>query len=146
MRHGWTLEKQNWNRLISIIRGTQWSKTQLDPLYRDSVPDSLGVYVICVTPRMSHNNHGLLNTLYNVIYVGKVDKGTLHRRFLQHCNQPKADIVKAKRCFGNKLEYWYTEVALEQINDLEARLIDCFGPPANRIRGISARLGTPRPA
>ena len=146
MRHGWTLKKHGWDRLHTVIRETQWSKTRLDPLYCDSIPESLGVYAICVTPGMPNLNHGLLNALYNVIYIGKVDRGTLNRRFLQHCNQPKPDIAMAKRCFGNHLEYWYTEVELNRINELEALLIGCFGPPANRISGIGARLGVPRPA
>lgn len=146
MRHGWTLKQHEWDCLLPVIRGTQWSKTWLHPLYQDSIPECLGVYAICATPRIRNLDQDLFNSLYNVIYIGKVDKGTLHRRFLQHCNQPKPDIVMAKRCFGNNLEYWYTEVDLDRINELEARLIGCFGPPANRISGIAARLGSPRPA
>ena len=146
MRHGWTLKKHEWDRLLSAVRGTEWSKTWLRPLYQDSIPKSLGVYAICATPSMPNLSQALINVLYNVIYIGKVDRGTLHARFLQHCNYPERDIVEAKRCFGNKLDYWYTEVDLDRINELEARLIDCFGPPANRISGISGRVTTPRPA
>ena len=50
----------------------------------------------------------------------------------------------AKHYFGDNLESWFTEVRLEQIDELEARLFDCFGPPANLVRGhIPARVESP---
>lgn len=145
MRYGWTLKKQEWDLLPQVVKGTNWSKIKLGQLYRDRVPRRSGVYVICV--KISHFNQQLFQSLYNVIYVGKAAKGTLHDRFLFHCNSPKQEIVMARQCFGDNLEYWFTEVSPNQVAELEARLIDCFGPPANRIRGhIPARVGSPRHA
>lgn len=145
MRHGWTLEKQEWDLLPQVIEGTRWSKTRLGQLYRDSVPRGPGVYVICV--KIPYFNQGPFKWLYNVIYVGKADKGNLQDRFLYHCNNPKQEIVMARQCFGDNLEYWFTEARPNKIAEIEARLIDCFGPPANRIRGhIPARISNPRPA
>ena len=142
MRYGWTLQKEEWDLLPQVIEGTRWSKTKLGQLYRDRVPKRSGVYVICV--KIPRFNQRLFKTLYNVIYVGKADKGNLHDRFLYHCNNPKPELVMARQCFGNNLEYWFTEVSPDQASELEARLIDCFGPPANRIRGhIPARLKNP---
>ena len=99
MRHGWTLEKQEWDLLPQVIEGTRWSKAKLGQLYRDRVPKSPGVYVICV--KIPHFDQRLFKSLYNVIYVGKADRGTLYDRFLYHCNSPKQEIVMAKRCFGD---------------------------------------------
>ena len=145
MRYGWTLEKQEWDLLLQVVKGTSWSKTKLGQLYRDRVPKRSGVYIICVKiPRFTQT---FFKSLYNVIYIGKSDKGTLLDRFLDHCNRPKQELVMARRCFGDNFEYWFTEVDPDKVAELEARLIDCFGPPVNRIRGhIPARIGSPQSA
>ena len=145
MRYGWTLEKQVWDTLLQTIEGTRWRSIKLNQLYRDSVPKCSGVYIICV--KTPDYNHKPFLSLYNIIYVGKADRGTLHNRFLNHCNTPKPELVQARQCFGDTLEYWFTEVEPGEVSELEARLIDCFGPPANLRRGhIPGVLKSPQPA
>ena len=146
MQHGWTLDKQKWEHLLTVISGTRWSKAQLNRLHRDSIPASSGVYAICVKLESSDFNQCLLfKALYEIIYVGR--STSLHRRFLDHCSNPERGMKLAKECFGDDFEYWYTEVNPDRINELEARLIECFGPPANRIRGhIPVQIGQLRPA
>ena len=54
------------------------------------------------------------------------------------------EIVMARQCFGDNLEYWLQhQVSPDQVAELEARLIDSvLGLPANLIRGhIPARVG-----
>lgn len=144
MQHGWTLDKQKWQHLLTAVSRTRWSKTRLDQLYRDSIPESPGVYAICA--RVPDFNQFLFKALYEIIYVGKSNV-SLHSRFLNHCHNPERGIEQAKECFGDSFEYWYTEVSPDQVDELETRLIECFGPPANRISGrIRARLRNPRPA
>lgn len=147
MQHGWTLEKQKWNHLLEIVSGTRWSKTWLDQLYRDNIPESPGVYAICAKFKTSDSSQSLFKALYEVIYVGK-SAVSLHSRFLDHCRKPERGIEQAKECFGDSFEYWYTEVTPDQADELETHLIECFGPPANRIGGqkILARLGPPQRA
>ena len=146
MQYGWILEKQKWNHLLAVVSGTSWSKTTLDELYCDDVPKRTGVYAICAT--IPNFDQHLFEVLYNIIYVGKADRGTLHRRFLDHCRRPERGIKQAKECFGDNFEYWYAEVNPDRVTELERRLIECFGPPANRIGGqkISARLRPPQRA
>lgn len=146
MQHGWTLDKQKWEHLLTVVRGTHWSKTILDKLYRDDVPKNTGVYAICA--KIPNFDQRLFEALYNIVYVGKADTGTLQRRFLDHCNQPKQEIDKAKKCFGYTLEYWFTEVKPNLVPEIETCLIKCFGPPANLISGqkIPARFGSPQRA
>ena len=146
MRYGWTLQKQQWDLLLQIVDGTHWSKTKLGKLYQDQVPRNSGVYIICVKVPDDFSQP-LFKVIYNVIYVGKASKGTLRDRFLYHCNNPKQEIAMAKQCFGDNLEYWFAEVNPDRISELEARLIVCFGPPANRISGhIPARIRPSQPA
>lgn len=146
MRYGWTLEKQQWDHLLSAFSGLSWSKTKLTPLFRDDVPERQGVYVICA--KIPAFDQSLSQVLYNIIYVGKADRGTLRTRFLRHCRKPKREIELARQCFGDSLEYWFASVRVNQIAELEARLIDCFGPPANLRRGsLTMKLaGTSQPA
>ena len=146
MQHGWTLNKQKWDYLLPVVSGTHWSKTQLNQLNRDSIPETSGVYAICVKLDIRDFNQCLFRVLYEIIYVGK-SAVSLHNRFLKHCRRPERGIKQAKECFGDNFEYWYTEVNPDRVAELEARLIECFGPPANRIRGsIPGQIGQPRPA
>ena len=146
MEHGWTLEKQKWDHLLSVISGTYWSKTRLNPLYRESIPESPGVYAICVKFRTPHFNQSLFKDLYNIIYVGE-STTSLRRRFLEHCRDPKDEIERARDCFGDNFEYWHT-INSNRIDELQTYLIECFGPPANLIGGriIRGEIKDPRAA
>ena len=146
MRHGWTLEKQNWDDLLEVISRTYWSNTKLDQSYQHNVPDSPGVYAICLKLRTMNFNQCPFKDLYEIIYIGKSDT-SVRDRFLKHCRSPVRGVKKAKQCFGDRLEYWHTIVMPNQVSELEARLIECFGPPANRRQeSIPARVKAPRPA
>lgn len=147
MRKGWTLEKQNWEDLLKVISDTHWSRTKLNTLYQNKVPERPGVYAICLKLRTINFNQLPFKDLYEIIYVG-ISENSVRTRFLRHCRKPERGVKEAKECFGDSLEYWYTEVEVEKVFEIESRLIDCFGPPANRRRGrrITAKFGRPQPA
>ena len=146
MQHGWTLEKHRWDDLLNAISGIHWSKTKLDILYQNNVPECPGVYAICLKLRTINFNQRPFKDLYEIIYVGR-SEWSVRSRFLSHCHKPERRVREAKECFGENLEYWYAEVNQDQVRELEARLIDCFGPPANiRQERIPARTMEPRPA
>jgi len=144
MRHGWTLETQKWDDLLISISRTYWSKVPFNQLYQDFVPETPGVYTICA--RLRGFNQNLFTVLYEIIYVG-MSKDSLRTRFLAHCLRPERGVKQARQCFGDGLEYWFTEVNPDQVRELEAHLIECFGPPANlKQESIPARTREPRPA
>ena len=146
MRYGWTLKKHNWNNLLESISGTYWSRTKLDSLYQDNVPEVPGVYLICLKLKEMSFNEDPFKNLYEIIYVG-MSESSVRNRFLRHCNRPKRGIREAKECFGDNLEYWYTEINSDQVRELEALLIGCFGPPANlKQERIPARTREGHPA
>ena len=146
MRNGWTLEKQNWEDLLKVTSSTHWAHTKLDTLYQNSVPEAPGVYAICLKLKTMNFNQPPFKDLYEIIYVGR-SMASVRSRFLKHCSSPQRGVRDAKECFGDNLEYWYTEVNPAQVRELEARLIQCFGPPANlREESIHARTTEPRPA
>lgn len=144
MEYGWTLKFEQWKLLIKVAAGTQWKKTRLRELFCDDVPVKPGVYAICSTLQCLPFKP--FSKLYNVIYVGK-EGVSLNRRFLEHCRNPKSELVDAKNCYGGNLDFWYTVIESQKVGRLEALLIECLGPKGNRIRGtIKAKIGKPRSA
>lgn len=146
MRKGWTLEKQNWNDLLTVLTGTNWARTKLDILYKNRIPERPGVYVICLNLGTMNFTQRPFKDIYEIIYVGR-SESSVQSRFVSHCNKPLRGVREAKDCFGNNLEFWYTEVDYNKIREIEARIIQCFGPPANlKEESIPARTTEPHPA
>jgi hypothetical protein len=142
MRKGWSLEGEQWEAFFAILTGTAWTKCYLEAMYRDVVPASAGVYLICARPRevLPH-----FPPLYEVVYVGQ-EGVSLRRRFLEHCTRPKLEIQKSRGCFRPPLDYWFCQAASVDLDKLEGVLIDSFGPPANLVRKLTVRLGPGQPA
>ena len=153
MRYGWTLVKSEWTALPEdLVNGNSWRSVQLDLADINSVPEDHGVYVICCSPPGRRRGdtkspNDLFGVLYTAIYVGKAEKQTLRARFGQHCRNPKEELRSSKEVFASNLDFWFIRLDVSRIPYVEAKLIDCFGPPANAIRGsISARILDPLPA
>lgn len=146
-KNNWSLIEKEWNLLRETLAPYKWKRTDLDKLYRDKVPSKPGVYIICSNP--PHNfGKDIFPKLYNALYVGKSDK-SLRVRFLNHCQNPKDELAETKKVFNYKIDYWYTEVPLDSVDDVETIIIDCFGPSVNSKRGqgsIKIRLKDPVPA
>lgn len=146
MRKGWTLEKQNWQELLTVVSGTHWKRTKLNTLYQNSVPAKPGVYAICLKLDTMEFSQRPFKDIFEIIYVGRSET-SVRSRFVVHSNRPLRGVKDAKECFGDNLEYWYTEVDREKVKELEARIIQCFGPPANqKEESIPARTTEPHPA
>lgn len=144
MKYGWTLEQDKWDRLFGLIKETKWKKTFLDYIWRTQVPDSPGVYTICV--RIKNINISPYKDFYNIIYAG-LDCISLRRRFEEHCRSKKPEIIQAKSSFAEKIDFWYSTINYERLFEMESCLIDCFGPSANLVSGrIMAYIGDPQPA
>lgn len=131
--------------MIGRVASTNWKQVNLESLYQDTVPESSGVYIICASP--PNSEPPVFSRLYEVIYAGQ-EGVSLRRRFLEHCSRPKPEIQSAVDCLKHPLEYWFTQVGREDLDTLESVLIDCFGPPANKVRKlvIKARLKPAEPA
>ncbi len=55
-----------------------------------------------------------------------------------------ADLKRCYDAFKVQRTFHYVELDPKEVAVLESLLIDCYGPPANRVRG--ARLKDPVPA
>lgn len=141
MRYGWILKKKEWKYLVNTVLGTKWKRTNLNKAYRDGVPETSGVYVICTTIKNISINP--FQKMYNAIYVGK-EGVSLRRRFLEHCRPSNPEIMEAMKCFNNDLDYWFAIVSPDKIDVIESCLIECLGPSANRMSGsMKGRLKEP---
>jgi hypothetical protein len=140
MRYGWSLEEPSWQRLRALKDRGKWRRCKLDQLQRVHVPTEPGIYLIGASATKDDGEP--FSTLYNAIYVGQ--STNLQARFLQHIRTPQDPLRLARSCFPI-LDYWFLEVDASELDSLEAVLIDCLGPSANRRSGIRARIG-PRQA
>lgn len=144
MRYGWSIERSDWDSAPKeVLRTDRWRSVRLNSLERNRVPELPGVYLFCSSPpgrsrSMRLQDTDLFGLLYNVLYVGKATN--LRHRFLSHCGSPAEDIRKIRTCFPEGLEFWFVSLNRDEIGNLESTLILCFGPPANRVSGIRARV------
>lgn len=146
MRHGWSIDRDVWSGLAPDEH--QWRAVRLTPTDRSVVPNESGIYMICAAPPGYTTDReragNLLQYLYSPIYIGQ--SKDLQERFSNHCGNPKPELKRSQLCFRGNLDFWFMRVDQKEIDSVEAVLIDCFGPPANRISGIRARLGKGVPA
>ncbi len=84
----------------------------------------------------------MFGRLYTAIYVGS--SNNLKKRFGEQLRNQ--ELLNKVGSFVDGLDFWFCRLDVRQIEKIEQSLIDCLGPPANSIRGISARLKDPVPA
>lgn len=141
MRYGWQLDKSRWEELADTCRDREWTKTYLEDVYKSSIPKTSGVYIICASLRYVLPPSSLRDDLYNAIYVGQATN--LRRRFTQHVRGYR-NVPKALEAF-KRLDYWFTEVGLAELDDVEQSFLDTLGPTAND-KNVRAKIGRPIPA
>ena len=151
MQYGWSLDQATWNLLPArLMASDRWLSVRFSMADANSVPLVPGVYALCSSPpgrRRSNSSspHNLFSILYTALYIGRTE--SLRNRFQQHCQHPSTEVRRIRETFGNGVDFWYCRLLDQEVFMAEACLIDCFGPPANRIRGtISARIQRPLPA
>jgi hypothetical protein len=65
----------------------------------------------------------------------------LKNRFQDHITG-YGSVVKAKVTF-RRLDYWWTELAREDLIKFEQALVNALGPSANEVNVIKAKIGEP---
>lgn len=138
MRYGWSLRPADWEAVAQVLGAGPWYKVAFRQIQRRRIPEEPGVYMLGTRPAAAG-----LPPLYNAVYVGQATN--LRSRFLQHLQRPSPDVDRAAMCFPD-LEFWFVKSDQMALNRLEAMLIECLGPPANRRAGIGAKVGEPVPA
>ena len=144
MRYGWSLEIGDWQALRNAIQHLEWRRAYLEHDYAARVPQRSGVYMICASTKNLPDGHKIMERFYTAIYVGQTIN--LRQRFNQHIPGAKK-VVSARRVF-RRLDFWFSNLEVSRLTDVEQLLISTFGPPANEInaKAIPARVGGPLPA
>lgn len=139
MKYGWSLDVTEWRALRVLLSEVVWHRAYLDPVHKERVSSNSGIYVICgVTDEIV--NIGIEKRgLKNAIYIGQ--STNLQRRFSDHV-KGYGNVVKAKEIFI-RLEFLWSEIPQENLDKFEQALVNVFGPSANEINIIRAKVGQP---
>ena len=152
---GWSLSKDDWQRLAQLLDGVEWRTTKLDPLFQDDVPPTPGVYIFMTDSQRISCVYRLPEGISNVIYVGRSTR--LKNRFLQHASDAPGNprIQNSRRTFGDLLYAFACaphkdrSAQKQWIREVESALINVLSPPANRnvpqASPLVARLAPPQP-
>jgi hypothetical protein len=139
MRYGWSLDPADWQNLQILMSETKWSRVYLERQYKDKVPNKSGVYIISGRTTSLGNMGEAINSFNNAVYVGQ--SVNLKNRFQDHITG-YGSVVKAKITF-RRLDYWWTELAREDLIKFEQALVNALGPSANEVNVIKAKIGEP---
>ena len=138
---GWSLRRQDWQTLDKILDGRVTSKVHFAKMSLPLIPESSGIYVICLRP--VKNGAGFLGHLYNSLYVGQ--SNNLRKRCKEHLSGGTA-VEDLKNTFP-LLDFWYVVCESDDMNFLEKKIYDVLSPVSNRISPpLSARVGLPTSA
>ena len=146
MRYGWVDVREEWDRLEAICPDLKWRKVLLSSNHKSSVTDKAGIYIIAAPPP-GEAKRLAGGKLYNAVYIGQATN--IATRFSDHCVRPSPAVARIKRCWKGRLDFWFSIVDEERLDEVEALMIDCFGPTANLQSGakaIKGKVGAPVPA
>ncbi len=147
MRYGWSINCEEWRQLSDALSQVgPWRNVLLTPNDQDMVPTTPGIYAICAAPPFSleYENESVVAHLATPLYIGKAESG-IRTRFARHCRGENQRLSRLLQCYQDKQpEFWFVELPLTAIQDAEALLIKCFGPPTNgRSERIRGTIGAP---
>ncbi|MYD25130.1 MAG: hypothetical protein F4X08_04895 [Gemmatimonadetes bacterium] len=147
MEKGWSINQAHWNDLDKVIpKSEAWTSVLLTPIEDIMVPETAGVYAICVRPPITTltDSTSFFSSLSTPIYIGQSGI-SIKKRFLQHCQSPAPTLKLAKYCYGKvQLMFWFVPLSKEKVKTVETLLIRCFGPPVNQVSGtISGSIKNP---
>lgn len=136
MKYGWSLCVRRWNELAEILGRLRltWEKEFVVRSAVANIPRESGVYMLCTTPpRCPSFGDGA--GLFNALYVGRAEN--LQRRFkdYQRRKNISKDAIHALDELpgkGEKISFIFSVVPLEQLGEMEGRLIACLGPAVNK--------------
>src|SRR5262245_15331896 len=142
---GWNLTIERWRELDAMLRNAQWKTVLFHPLNYTQVPDVPGVYMITGgPPLLAADPHSKFE---KPLYVGE-SEASIRSRFRRHTSDQCQPSVRLLRRLYEEAKYptLYFHALPLPVTDVakaEAILIECYGPPANRIRGVTMKPGVP---
>jgi len=123
----WSFNPGDWNNLEAIICDKNVRMTGLKRMNSVQVPQSPGVYLICLKPLP--NGTGFASKLFNVVYVGQASN--LQSRFIDHV-EGRTNVKEVVKNFRIS-EFWYFELAMDELDFVEKSIYDVLAPAKNQI-------------
>ncbi|MBY6197369.1 GIY-YIG nuclease family protein [Vibrio hangzhouensis] len=106
----------------------RWESSNLKQSSSANLPTNSGVYVLVESRKV----HGL-SIDRKVLYVGKTKN--LRRRFTDYSNPRKVhNELVGERLFLGNVEFWCTQVHVDNLDGVERKFIHDFEAPMNKIK------------
>ena len=129
---GFVLSPKLWSECLLPVH-LNWEMVKYDRSERLKLPETAGVYTFIVKPGIA--NHPECSYL---LYVGKTDKQTLRKRFLQYFSEEQKPKGRTHIKFMGhryRAHLWYCFAKIDDvslIDTIEKALICAYIPPMNR--------------
>ena len=135
MKHGWTLNSDEWNTAFKLMSEQQWRHVNLRLHHSATIPSTSGIYAFCQKASLISGapSNSFWSTMYTPMYIGRARN--LQRRFQDHLSG-RTDASRIISKFNN-LEYWWTEIVEAEFIQAESVMIRAFGPSANLVQGTA---------
>ena len=142
---GWNLELAPWRELEALMPGSGWTTLIFESLSWNRVPAAPGVYMITGAPPLFR---AIPHSRFEKpLYVGQ-STTSIRTRFREHTSDRCQPSVQKLRKLYDEAKYPtlyfnYLLLPVDLVEKAETLLIECYGPPANRIRGLTIKPGVP---
>lgn len=143
--HGWSLDPQEWKNLRSALgENDAWAVVPFKDSYWASVAEKPGVYLVCGAPPVIDGKPH--TTFCKPLYIGRAES-SIRNRFIAHVGESCQSSIRELRTayIGSQIQltFYYRVLPRKDVPIVESLLIDCYGPPANKIRGARLLAGQP---
>lgn len=149
MEYGWSLCVQRWINLAEMLAALRlkWQEAVVALRSIPDIPCKAGVYMLCVSPPRCPL-FGKSTRMFNALYVGRADD--LNRRFRDYqkrrnISEDAIRVLDELPGEGEKIFFVFSVVPVEQLREMEGRLIRCLGPSANKRDEVKLRAKVSRP-
>lgn len=141
MRYGWTCDYADWMAVKLAVGNLKWGAAPFISQYSSTIPQAPGVYMLMLNASRVIADEQPWAAIKSPLYIGQ--SRNLKRRFLDHVEN-KSTVARYLEKLPS-IEFCFAPADLLQINEIEAALIQAFGPRINRVQPavIRARLLDP---
>ena len=138
MRHGWSLDKGDWDVLRQCLLDKQWREVSFMTQSTQSTPSQPGAYLIAAPSPLS--GQPVLAELRCPLYAGHTDD--LRRRLREQLNERRYLMTT----FSRMVFLYCRTDSVDTARQLEQALLVAFGPPDNHRHSILMGRGRSIPA
>jgi hypothetical protein len=142
---GWSLNIVRWRELQVVLPALEWTTLPFDILSANRVPEAPGVYMITGAPPLFRVAPHI--SFEQPLYVGKSET-SIRARFRAHTSgRAQPGVRELRQLYDDArhpaLAFRLLALDASLVAQTESLLIECYGPPGNRQRGLVIKPGVP---